>query len=129
MKLLPGSSCAMLHECICTPEQVHLIQPQSPFSLGDLHFHKQTVTFSRPTVHWFPRKICELDKCHHLVTKFDPDLDLDHPVSQSVCARPQAELLSYPTETGSWEHLPELVQLIRALECNCHLERHLSRRS
>uniref|UniRef100_A0A8C1IEI4 Tyrosine 3-monooxygenase n=1 Tax=Cyprinus carpio TaxID=7962 RepID=A0A8C1IEI4_CYPCA len=30
-------------------------------------------------VHWFPRKIAELNKCHHLITKFDPDLDQDHP--------------------------------------------------
>ena len=44
--------------------------------------HSCPPTFPLPEVLWFPRKVSELDKCHHLVTKFDPDLDLDHPVSR-----------------------------------------------
>ncbi|PNF30241.1 Tyrosine 3-monooxygenase [Cryptotermes secundus] len=28
---------------------------------------------------WFPRHACELDNCNHLMTKYEPELDMNHP--------------------------------------------------
>ena len=39
-----------------------------------------TLCFQLFAVPWFPRHIADLDKCTHLLTKFDPDIDQSHPV-------------------------------------------------
>lgn len=38
------------------------------------------------TVPWFPRQIKDLDRCNLLITKFDPNMDQDHPVGVYICA-------------------------------------------
>uniref|UniRef100_A0A8C5R1W8 Tyrosine 3-monooxygenase n=1 Tax=Leptobrachium leishanense TaxID=445787 RepID=A0A8C5R1W8_9ANUR len=89
-------------------------------------------------VHWFPSKISELDRCHHLVTKFDPDLDLDHPVScNGLCAEsflnhssffscsgdpiPQVEYMS--DEIATWREVySTLKSLYPTHACKEHLQ-------
>uniref|UniRef100_A0A8C1IE01 Tyrosine 3-monooxygenase n=1 Tax=Cyprinus carpio TaxID=7962 RepID=A0A8C1IE01_CYPCA len=54
--------------------EVHLSDVSTLVSSLKRIYESRTLLF-----HWFPRKIAELNKCHHLITKFDPDLDQDHP--------------------------------------------------
>ncbi|CAK6449868.1 unnamed protein product [Pipistrellus nathusii] len=53
--------------------------PDLPQLLSSLRRVAEDVRGPGERALWFPRKVSELDKCHHLVTKFDPELDLDHP--------------------------------------------------
>jgi len=45
-------------------------------------------------VPWFPRHVSELDLCTHLLTKFDPDLDQEHPGFSDKAYRERHKVLA-----------------------------------
>lgn len=47
-------------------------------SVADIWCENERIISTRHEV-WFPRHISDLDKCTHIVTKFEPELDHDHP--------------------------------------------------
>uniref|UniRef100_A0A8C9QWA8 Tyrosine hydroxylase 2 n=1 Tax=Scleropages formosus TaxID=113540 RepID=A0A8C9QWA8_SCLFO len=75
---------------------------------------------------WFPRKIGDLDKCNHLITKYDPDLDQDHPVSEPL---PRVDYTA--EEVSTWREVYRTLRSIypthacrQYLENLVELERH-----
>ncbi|XP_058501029.1 tyrosine 3-monooxygenase [Solea solea] len=90
--------------------------------------------------HWFPKKIADLDKCHHLVTKYDPDLDPDHPGFTDPVYRKRRQMIGdiafryrhgeviprveyTEDEIGTWREVySTLRDLYSTHACNEHVE-------
>uniref|UniRef100_A0A8C8AL45 Biopterin-dependent aromatic amino acid hydroxylase family profile domain-containing protein n=1 Tax=Otus sunia TaxID=257818 RepID=A0A8C8AL45_9STRI len=62
-------------------------------------------------VPWFPRKIEDLDKCHHVITKYDPSLDHGHPVNTCIISSlhyrgdPLPHIEYTAQETATWREV------------------------
>ncbi|GFR30364.1 tyrosine 3-monooxygenase [Trichonephila clavata] len=56
---------------------LHIIKALKANSVHDINILiEEKISIKDP---WFPRHISELDFCTHLMTKFEPELDMDHP--------------------------------------------------
>uniref|UniRef100_A0A8C8CF17 Tyrosine 3-monooxygenase n=1 Tax=Oncorhynchus tshawytscha TaxID=74940 RepID=A0A8C8CF17_ONCTS len=73
-------------------------------------------TIPEEKVPWFPRKIRDLDKCNLLITKYDPDMDQDHPVSVYLSNIARGEPLPRveytPEEVATWREVYRTLRTI-----------------
>lgn len=79
-------------EVVCTDKIMDelkrdLFQSNSKFTVKNIKVHttdqQSSSTSDRTSTEngtiWFPMSIWELDKCHHLLTHYQPDMDSRHP--------------------------------------------------
>lgn len=55
---------------------IRLLRQNASFGGITLMESQNSVSVKAP---WFPKHASELDNCNHLMTKYEPDLDMNHP--------------------------------------------------
>lgn len=63
-------------------------------SSSDKESHKATSKSGTTDIIWFPMSIWELDKCHHLHTNYQPDIDSRHPGFSDKAYRARRERIA-----------------------------------